>query len=399
MSNEILTGWDEKRLEYLVVIQGGVAAPNDDVGDGEIPFIRMKDFGYYHLTTNLRRTEGYLKKQFIEKQKIPLTKKGSIIIPRSGSVHLNHRAILGQDAVIVSHICALIPKDNVSDLFLYYVLCEYDMTCIMTQTTGLNMIKFSDLKNLRFKIPKAFTEQEKIAKVLQSVDNAIDKTKELIEKHKKMKQGLTQSLFDAKHLIGTEQKLSECCIFIRDGTHGSYEDSENGIPLLSAKDVVYGKVIRDNNPRRISLRDYYSIHSKYELQEGDVVLTIVGTIGRSAVLRKLTEKFTFQRSVAILRPKKGVNPSYLYHYTNTFEFQKNLEMVVNASAQGGVYLGALNKMYIVVPDEPKSQTEIVSILDSIDEKIDAERSYLDKLAKIKSGLMQDLLTGKVRVAA
>jgi type I restriction enzyme S subunit len=135
------------------------------------------------------------------------------------------------------------------------------------------------------------------------------------------------------------------------------------------------------------------------LQEGDVVLTIVGTIGRSAVLRKLTEKFTFQRSVAILRPKKEVNPSYLYHYTNTSEFQKNLEMAVNASAQGGVYLGALNKMPIVVPDEPKSQTEIVNILDSIDEKIDTERSYLDKLAKIKSGLMQDLLTGKVRVAA
>lgn len=382
-------GWEERTLGSCALYINGYAFKPEDWHEFGTPIIRIEQL--HDANAHYDSCPRDLPDRFVINNDV-------LIFSWSATLSLKiwdrGKAFLNQ------HLYKVIAKNGVDKIFLKYLI-EFNLDRLAGETHGSTMkhITRPHLLEYHVALPKSILEQKKIASILQNVDNAIDKTKELIEKYKKMKQGLTQSLFDAKRLIGTERRLSECCIFIRDGTHGSYEDSEDGIPLLSAKDVVYGKITKDNNPRRISLRDYYSIHSKYELREGDVVLTIVGTIGRSAVLRKLTEKFTFQRSVAILRPKKEVNSSYLYHYTNTSKFQKNLEMAVNASAQGGVYLGALNKMPIVIPDEPKSQAEIVSILDSIDENIDIEQSYLDKLAKIKSGLMQDLLTGKVRVDA
>jgi type I restriction enzyme S subunit len=391
MNKEIPEDWDKFRLGEISNVEMGQSpssASYTEVHRG-LPFLQGNaDFGARSPMPKIYCTKP-----------TKICKKDDILISVRAPVgDLN---IADQEYCIGRGLAAIRGKPaKVWQSFLFYeLLSERRQLYRLMQGTTFEAVNRIDLISTLLIVPSSLEKQKKIAEILQCTDNAIDTTKKLIEKYTKMKHGLTQSLFDVNQLIGKERKLSECCIFIRDGTHGSYKDSENGVPLLSAKDVVNGKIIRDNNPRRISLRDYYSIHSKYELKEGDVVLTIVGTIGRSAVLRKLTEKFTFQRSVAILRPKRELISSYLYHYTNTFKFQKNLEMAVTASAQGGVYLGALNKIPIIIPDDPKSQEEIVNILDSIDDKIDIEQSYLEKLTKIKSGLMQDLLTGKVRVAA
>lgn len=282
------------------------------------------------------------------------------------------------------------------DFFFYSLKFHEDKLKSETHGTGIPHVEKATLSKLDYIYPKSLKEQQEIASILQTIDNTIEKTKELIEKHKMMKQGTMRDLF-ANFEHDTESTLSDCCIFIRDGTHASLQDFEQGIPLLSAKDVAEGVIYIDSNPRRISLKDYNIIHAKYEIAEGDIVLTIVGTIGRSAVVGKIKKKFTFQRSVAILRPKKEIHSRFLYHYMNTSQFLKQLEMAINASAQGGVYLGTLNKMEICVPKQ-KIQSHISNILDSIDNRIESEQSYLNKLIKMKVGLMQDLLIGKVRVA-
>ena len=137
----------EEKLIDLCNIMGGKPAPKAEEAfdkDG-IPFVRMKDLGRYHLTTNLVLTDDKINKSFAKENNLNTTPKGAILLPRSGSVALNHRAILGQDSIIVSHICALVAKDEskISNRFLYYWLCRYDMNKIAKKTTGLDAINFS----------------------------------------------------------------------------------------------------------------------------------------------------------------------------------------------------------------------------------------------------------------
>ncbi|MDP2836363.1 MAG: restriction endonuclease subunit S [Methanobacteriaceae archaeon] len=191
------------------------------------------------------------------------------------------------------------------------------------------------------------------------------------------------------------KKLEECTIFIRDGTHGSFKDQSNGIPLLSAKDIVSGKIVLNNNPRTISLKDYNSIHKNYEITIDDILLTIVGSIGRSAIVSN-NERFTLQRSVAIIRANKEINSLYINYYFHSDNFQKSLIRATNCSAQGGVYLNSLNKMNINLHENAKEQQKITSFLSKVDEKIEKLEKKQELWETYKKGMMQQIFSQKLR---
>jgi len=413
MTNNSPEGWKEESLGNMVAIQGGIAAPNEDIGEGEIPFIRMKDLGNYHMTTNFIKTEGFIKRDYVEKNRIPISRKGTIIIPRSGSVNLNHRAVLGTDCVIVSHICALSPNESVNNLFLYYVLCNYDMTRIMSRTTGLNMIKFSDLEKLKFKIPKSIKEQQKIAAILQNVDNAIEKTKELIEKCKKMKQGLMHDLFtnsvDEQGVQYSQTK--EHSLFgkmpdhWREGLMRDICDVSQGLQIaiterktrpgrnryvyitiqyLNAEDKVKSAEFVENPPKSVIC------------SEEDVLMTRTGNTGQ--VITGYSG--VFHNNFFIVKyDKSKVTKKYLVYYLQRPEIRNLMTSLAGLTTIPDLKHADFLNMPMIYPEDLNEQERIAQILGNIENRIQSEQNYLDKLTKIKKGLMQDLLTGKVRVAA
>lgn len=164
--------WKWVQLGDICKILGGKPAPQELTAfcaDG-IPFVRMKDLGAYHLTTNLTTVTDCLTHNYVKQKRIVSVKKGAILMPRSGSVALNHRAILGMDAVIVSHICALeVDSPEVFNVYLYYLLTQIGMEKITKKTTGLDAITFQDLSELQ--IPLApLPEQKRIAAILDNAD-------------------------------------------------------------------------------------------------------------------------------------------------------------------------------------------------------------------------------------
>jgi type I restriction enzyme S subunit len=181
-------------------------------------------------------------------------------------------------------------------------------------------------------------------------------------------------------------------IFIKDGTHGTHQRVNNGIPLLSATNITEsGKIEFNTDVSRVSLSDYKKIHSKYELQIGDLLVTIVGTLGRRALVTNSC-RFTIQRSVGIIRTKaKKLDPRFLYQFTGSEYFQKQLVLRSNATAQAGVYLGELEKIDIAVPPIPEQQ-KIAAILTSVDDVIEETEAQINKLQDLKKGMMQELLT-------
>ena len=189
------------------------------------------------------------------------------------------------------------------------------------------------------------------------------------------------------------KSLDEVSIFIRDGTHGTHERLNEGIPLLSAKNISSdGHINCDSGDSLISEIDYQKIHAKYVIEKDDLLLTVVGTLGRTALVPKGFRKFTLQRSVAIIRlDAKTIHPELCYQYLSGDEFQRQLSLRSNSTAQAGVYLGELARISIPVPPLPE-QKKIASILTSVDEVIENTQKQIDKLQDLKKATMNELLT-------
>lgn len=165
-----------------------------------------------------------------------------------------------------------------------------------------------------------------------------------------------------------QRKLGDVLSLLKDGTHGTHRDAESGPLLLSAKNIKNGTVQWDESDRRISEDEYNIIHSNFRLQKGDVLLTIVGSIGEVAILSQ-SEGVTFQRSVAFLRPSDEICSEFLYSEIQGQKFQKELNDRKSTSAQPGMYLGDLGAIPIEFPTSDEEQMQIGSYFSTIDHLI------------------------------
>ena len=188
------------------------------------------------------------------------------------------------------------------------------------------------------------------------------------------------------------KKLGDVALLIKDGTHGTHKDVEEGPYLLSAKNIKDGKIIVTNDDRKISYEDYNSIYKNYSLKENDILLSIVGTIGRVAVMPYM-EDIAFQRSVAILR--FDLNSQYIYQYMNTNIFQNQLLRNQVVSAQPGIYLNDIKKLDINIPSN-KEQEKIASFLSLVDKKISLQGEKVEMLKEYKKGMMQKIFIRELR---
>ncbi|MDO8723504.1 MAG: restriction endonuclease subunit S, partial [Syntrophales bacterium] len=188
-------------------------------------------------------------------------------------------------------------------------------------------------------------------------------------------------------------RLKNVSVFIKDGTHGTHPRQDSGIPLLSAKNITeQGKVYWDETDSFISDKEYGTISQSCQIQINDLLLTIVGSLGRRALVID-EQPFAVQRSVAIIRPDQNfVVPGFLYHVAGDDAFQRQLIVQSNATAQAGLYLEKLNNVKIIIPSLIREQELISDILDTIEEKIQRTEHLIAKLKAIKQGLLHDLLT-------
>ena len=186
----------------------------------------------------------------------------------------------------------------------------------------------------------------------------------------------------------TVAAIAEVSEFVLDGTHGSPERAAAGVPVLSAQNITDGR-LNYATGRYTTQAEYQAFNKRLSLRVGDVLLTIVGTIGRSAVIQE-TRPVVFQRSVAIIRPiASKVDSRYLYHVTRTAEFQRQLKKSSNQSSQAGVYLGRLKKL--TIPLLPLSeQQRIADILDQADGLRAKRCSALTQLDALTESVFLDM---------
>ena len=165
-----------------------------------------------------------------------------------------------------------------------------------------------------------------------------------------------------------QRKLRELLAFLKDGTHGTHADADDGPLLLSAKNIKNGEIYWDETDRKISYDEYEKIHSNFSLESGDVLLTIVGSIGETAILKD-SEGVTFQRSVAFLRPNNKITSDFLYSEIQVPTFQKELDSRKSTSAQPGIYLGDLAEIPVTFTTKIEEQKKIGTYFEQLDNLI------------------------------
>ena len=217
----------------------------------------------------------------------------------------------------------------------------------------VNKTEFSELDTL---VPST-DEQKKIGSYFRNLDHLIT-----------LHQRISLYFLKINTSVWEQRKLKEILSFLKDGTHGTHADAVDGPLLLSAKNIKDGTIKWDESDRRISQDEYEKIHSKFYLKKGDVLLTIVGSIGETAILKD-SEGITFQRSVAFLRPNEDISSDFLHAKIQTPTFQKNLESRKSTSAQPGIYLGDLAEIPVKYAPSLEEQIKIGKYFEEIDHLI------------------------------
>lgn len=380
---DIPQGWKKLKLKDIL-----------DEGSKE----KVKDISKYQKLTIKLNFKGMekakVRENMADKRPFYIRKKGEIVIGKqnyfNGSIAILPEELDG--GICSNAIMSFITKKDFNNKYVYYMLSDINFInkrSFFANGTGQKELSEKDFLNFDVIIPR-MEEQEKIVDILEKIDKIIKKYEEINIITKKMKEAILNSI-QSKNIVS----LNDLCEFIKDGTHGSHKDVEDGIPLLSAKDIENGKLRIPDNCRRISEEDYKKIHKNFKIKKGDILLTIVGTIGKTAIV-ETENKFTLQRSVAIIRPKKYINGKYLYYYLGTKFYLRQLLFESNESAQSGVYLGSLAKSK-VIKLEKDMETKFITVLEILDRKIEIITRNIEEYNKLKQGLMQQLLTGKIRV--
>lgn len=394
--------WQIKKLEDIAKVERGkfTARPRNDPKyyGGDIPFVQTGD-----ITSSRGELKTY--SQTLNQDGLKVSKlfpKGSILITIAANI--GDVALTSIDVACPDSIVVVRAKEGVSQKWLSYALSfnKKQMEAAATQNAQKN-INLQVIRPLQILTP-SLEEQKKIAEILSHCDRAIELTEKLIASKQKLKRGLMQKLLTEKvrfsEFKGHNWKwvsLKSCTEFIKDGTHGTHKRVSQGIPLLSAINIEKdGTINFQKSSSYISQEDYKFIHKKYEIKVNDILLTVVGTLGRKALVKPQHPKFSLQRSVAIIRANEDILPAWIYHYFESERFQHELQKRANVTAQAGVYLNSVEKLKVPKPSI-KEQEKIVKIFDDIEKEIQILQKTVSNLKQQKKGLMQQLLTGKTRV--
>ena len=254
------------------------------------------------------------------------------------------------------------------------------------------------LFNATFAFP-AKSEQTRIATALYNIDALISEMGRLIEKKRAIKQGAMQQLLTGKKRLKgfsepwVEKKLGELSS-IYDGTHQTPHYVDNGVPFYSVENVTANDFV---NTKYISEKEHKQLSARVKIELGDVLMTRIGSIGKCKYV-DWNPKASFYVSLALLKCVDSVDAKFVSYYSNSKQFKNEIELrSLFMAIPQKINLGPISEIIMIVPPSREEQSAIASILTSMDNEISALEAKKAKYEQIKQGMMQQLLTGKIRL--
>jgi type I restriction enzyme S subunit len=413
-------GWKNNSLISLLKILKSGGTPNTSQSNfygGDIPFVAIEDMSASRKY--LCSTVKSLTKEGIKNSNAWLVPQNSLlysIYATLGLVRINTIPVATNQAIL-----AMIVNDEMVDQdYLYYWL-EYirdSVVNLSAQTTQSNL-SATTVKPFVVQHPQNKQEQTQIATILSTIDRAIEQTEALIAKQQRIKTGLMQDLLtkgiDENGNIRSEEthefkdsplgripvewevkRLGETLEDITYGLTVRPKYVEEGIPLISAKECGNGSIDYESC-NKIMQQDFKRLRERSLPKYGDVLITKTGTLGRVARINQSDPYSAITQNVALLRPNiKIIRPEFLEIILNSEKIQKDIKDGVTVLSIPDIQLGVLAKFEFPIPSL-NEQDKLIRQIEKFDADTLLNKKYLSKIKLLKTGLMQDLLTGKVRV--
>lgn len=265
--------------------------------------------------------------------------------------------------------------------------------------TKVSSVSKGSLGNTVIIVPKA-PEQKKIVDALSDVDALVVDLEKLIRKKKNIRQGTMQRMLTGKNRLqgfSSEWKdttLGNICD-IKDGTHQTPHYVESGIPFYSVETVTNDDF---THVKYISLEEHERLTSSYKIENGDVLMTRIGSIGKGKYV-DWNPNASFYVSLALLK-FRGNKPlaNFIALLTGTEEFQKEAELhSLQFAIPMKINLGQISDIRVRIPAEESEIKAIITMLNDMGSEIKRLKQKLNKYKLLKQGMMEELLTGKVRL--
>lgn len=189
-------------------------------------------------------------------------------------------------------------------------------------------------------------------------------------------------------------KLGDVCLQITDGVHNTVKDDETGeFYLLSCKNIKNGNIFIGEKERRINKQTLEILRKRTKTAKGDVLLSSVGTIGETAVIKLENPNYEFQRSVAIFKPNLNfITSEFLYYSLNS---RKD---ILQHSAEGAVqqclFITPLKDFSISLPPLDIQQ-KIAGVLGALDDKIELNNKINNNLEQQATALFNNYFPYKI----
>jgi type I restriction enzyme S subunit len=403
--------WEISEIASIAEVVGGStpSTSNEEYWGGGIPWATPTDITALSGNT-ISETEDTITKKGLDSASTHLLPPNSVL--------MTSRATIGECAINIVEMATnqgfknLVPSDGIEPWYLYYRMLD---TAGFLNSLGsgstFDEVSKTDVQSVDIPIP-SLLEQQKIATVLHTVDQAIQKTEKLVAQLNRLKQGIAQEIFTKgkfkynsyqDSIIGElpqEWNINRLgkLVDLRNGLNFSSEQKGSGTLLINVTDVYDDIGLNPSDLSRVNISD--DEVETYKLNEGDIITARssknASGVGQVSIYRGSKEPVVFAGFTIRQRPNQDlINPEYLVQYLRYPEARKRVVALGGQVALTNISQTDLSKVAIPVPPI-QEQREIAGMLREYDNAMSLERKKISRLKRLKRGLMQDLLSGEVR---
>lgn len=296
------------------------------------------------------------------------------------------------------------PKAGVDPVFVLNTILSESFTSFAVSASmrsGIPKINRGELGEYRLRTPST-DEQAAIGGVLADVDQSVVALEQLIAKKRDIKQGMMQQLLgqasgpSSRSLAFQERRLDDVAVKIQDGTHFSPVVGGTDYRYVTSRNIGRG-VMRLDQVETVSATEHRKIYARCDPRFGDLLLTKDGANTGNVALNPFREEISLLSSVAFIRcdPRRAVE-GYLLQYLLSEPGRQQLKDAMAGNAITRLTLAKIRNLVVPLPPVG-DQHAIATALSDADAEIASLERFLDKARAIKTGIMQELLTGRTRL--
>lgn len=403
--------WSLKVLSDIAhITSGGTPSRNKPEywNNGSVAWIRTTEV--QNCILNYKDTQEFITELGLKKSSAKLLPAGTILLAMIGQGKTRGQvALLRFEASINQNCSAIILNEgNDPDFYYYFLLSQYEKIRALSNSAGQSNLNGTLVKSIKVPVP-SFCEQKNIGKILSTWDKAISTTEGLIDNSKQQKKSLMQQLLTGKKRLldvtgksfkdqWEEVKIEEVVVKTQLGTtertNGNEESSV--IPLLKMGNLTWGGF----NFAKLETIPNSKVNRSLILKRGDFLFNTRNTpalVGKSAVWKEQFTEVTFDNNINRISFCSKVNTDFLCMYL-THGKGKSLvnALPAGSTSVAAIYWKDLKNIKIPLPGL-KEQDKIITVLTNAENEIELLKQQLADLKQEKKALMQQLLTGKLRV--